>query len=108
MINEILQIGKCILDQKQNLICKIELDDLGDISETKSVINGIQEYLQMKKYAEEDIKKVIESLKNYAQDEFVKRCVEMAERYGDPVDTKSDIQHFSYIYENEKYPRKRF
>jgi hypothetical protein len=104
MINEILQIGKCILDQKQNLICKIELDDLEDISETKSVINGIQEYLQMKKYAEEDIKKVIESLKNYAQDLFLNRCAEMAKKFGDPVDTKSDIQYFNYIYENEKYP----
>jgi hypothetical protein len=108
MIDEILQIGKCILDQKQNLICKIELDDLEDISETKSVINGIKEYLQMKKYAEEDIKKVIESLKNYAQDEFIKRCAEMAKKFGDPVDTKSNIQYFSYIYENEKYPKRRF
>ena len=74
----------------------------------KYVINGIKDYLQLKNYTEEDIKKVMDSLKNYAQDIFIKQCSETAKRYGDPVNTKSNIQYFSHIYENEKYPRRTF
>jgi len=102
--NEILEIGKSILTQQHKFAPNSELDDLSHISEMKLVIEGISEYLSLKGYSENDIKKIKKFLIQFAEKNFLEQCAKAATDVGAVPDKEVDKEYFTYIYNTGQYP----
>ena len=101
---EIMELGKSILNQQHLYVSNSDLDDLNHISEMKVVIKGIQKYLDSKNFSEIDVNIVINTLEDTALKNFLDHCSATAKSMDTPVDEELDREYYQYIYEHGDYP----
>lgn len=104
LLDEIIEIGRTILTHQHKFVLNSELDDLSYICGMKVVIEGVSGFLSSKGYSENDIRRAIKILFQFAEKKFHELCALAANERGEISDEEDDREYFVYIYNNDEYP----
>ena len=98
-------IGKSILKHQYELYKRDTLDDEELILMIKTVINGISNHLELLDHKKSKINEMINNLRQYCKDIYVKEWIKNGEEGEDLNKAKSDGEkYFEYLFKYEKHP----
>ena len=102
--SEITELGKSILSMHYHNSQPTEHDDLYHAQGARLVVAGIDAYLRARNLPEEKRARIIQDLKDFAEESFLEHCLRASMEIGITHDEEEDRRWFSCLYENGDYP----
>jgi len=106
-MEEIIEIARHILDEHHKYYTSNTLDDTEMIKELKFILKGIKNYLTQGKESKKNIKKIIDDLKKYSKDKYMKTYIGNFEEDCDLSDEQKKDEasyYFDYLFKHEEHP----
>jgi len=106
-MEEIIEIVRHILDEHFKYYTRNTLDDTEMIKELKFILKGIKNYLKKQKRSPEDIERIINDLKKYVKDKYMKTYISNFEEDSELSDEEKRDEasyYFEYVFKHEEHP----
>jgi hypothetical protein len=106
-MEEIIELVHHILDEHHKYYTCNTLDDTEMIKELKFILKGVKNYLRKGKESKKNIEKIIEDLKEYSKDKYMKTYIANFEEDSDlSYEQKKDeaSYYFEYLFKHEEHP----
>jgi len=106
-MDERIEMIRYILDAHHKHYTRNSIDDPEMIKELKFILKGLRNYLNNQKESKENIKKIIDDLKKYTKDKYVKTYISNFEEDSDLSDEEKKEEasyYFEYLFRHEEHP----
>ena len=107
-MEEVIEIAHHILDEHFKYYSKNSLDDAEMIKELKFILKGIKNYFKKRKRCPEDIEQIINDLKKYSKDKYMKTYISNFDRedsdLSDEEKKEEASYYFEYVFKHEEHP----
>lgn len=106
-MEETIEIAHCILDEHHKYYTRNTLDDTEMIKELKFILKGIRNYLNKRKESKKNIEQIIDDLKRYSKDKYMKTYINNFEEDSDLSDEEKKEEascYFEYLFKHEEHP----
>jgi len=106
-LEEIIEIVRHILDEHHKYYTGNTLDDTEMIKELKFILKGIKNYLKKGKESKKNIDQIVDGLKKYSKDKYMKTYISNFEEDSDLSDEQKKEEasyYFEYLFKHEEHP----
>ncbi len=104
-MEETIEIAHHILDEHYKYYTKETIDDVEMVKELKFILKGIENHLLKRKTPKKTIRKIIDELKEYSKNKYVRTYISNIEEDLSEEDKKEEASYyFEYVFKHEEHP----
>ena len=106
-MKNVIEVAHHILDEHHKYYTKNSLDDTEMVKELKFILKGIKTYLNKKKEPKKNVERIIDELKKYAKDKYMKTYISNFEEDSELSDVEKKEEasyYFEYLFKHEEHP----
>ncbi len=106
-MKELVEMAQHILVEHHRYYSRETIDDTEMIKELKFILKGIRSYLTKRGESKENIGQIIDELKKYSKDKYMKTYIANFERDSDlsAEEKKEEASYyFEYLFKHEEHP----